>query len=59
MTVGNYAVDTETGDVWDAVISCDEIRAQALRGLQKMIRKEIGLSESEYKRVKSKGRLCE
>ena len=59
MTVGNYAVDTETGDVWDAVTSCDEIHTQALRRLQMMIRMEIGLSESEYKRVKCKGPLCE
>jgi hypothetical protein len=59
MTVGNYAVDTDTGDVWDAVTSCDEMHTQALRGLQKMIRKEISLSDPEYKRVKSKGPLCE
>jgi len=59
MTVGSFDVDTETGDVWDAVTSCDEMHTQAIRKLQKTIRKEIGLSESEYKRVKSKGPLCE
>ena len=59
MTVGNYDVDTETGDVWDAVTSCDEMDGRALRKLQKMIRKEITLSDPEYKRVKSNGPLCE
>jgi hypothetical protein len=57
--VGSYDIDQETGDVWDAVTSCDEMNTRALRKLQKMIRKEIGLSDSEYKRVKSKGPLCE
>jgi hypothetical protein len=57
--VGNYDIDQETGDVWDAVTSCDEMNTQTLRKLQKTIRKEISLSDSEYKRVKSKGPLCE
>ena len=57
--VGTYDVDRETGDVWNAVASCDEMSTAALRRLQKNIRKEIGLSGSEYKRVKSKGPLCE
>ncbi len=57
--VGTYDVDRETGDVWDAVVSCDEMSTAALRRLQKKIRREIGLSGSEYKRVKSEGPLCE
>ena len=57
--VGNYDIDQETGDVWDAVTSCDEMNTRALRRLQKTIRKEIGLSDSEFKSVKSKGPLCE
>ena len=57
--VGNYDIDQETGDVWDAVTSCDEMNTQTLRKLQKTIRKEISLSDSECKRVKSKGPLCE
>jgi hypothetical protein len=59
VTVGNFAVDTETGDVWSAVISCDEMGTHALRKLQKMIRRNIGLSDLEYKRNKDKGPLCE
>jgi hypothetical protein len=59
MTVGNYDVDTETGDVWNAVSSCDEMDTHALRKLQKTIRRKIGLSDTEYKRVKNKGPLCE
>jgi hypothetical protein len=59
VTVGNYDVDTETGDVWNAVVSCDEMDTHALRRLEKMIRRKISLSDSEYKRVKNKGPLCE
>jgi hypothetical protein len=57
--VGNYDIDTETGDVWDAVTSCDEMNTAALRKMQTKLREDIELSDSEYKRIKSKGPLCE
>ena len=59
MIIGNYAVDPSTGDVWDAVMECSELNTRALRKLQKRIRREIGLSDSEYKKIKSKGLLCQ
>ena len=55
---GHYAVDTLTGDVWDAVMSCDELSTPALRRLQARVRSRIGLAGAKYKRIKSKGPLC-
>jgi hypothetical protein len=59
VVIGNYAVDPSTGDVWSATSSCDELSTHALRRLQTKIRARIGLSDAEYKRIKSKGPLCE
>lgn len=59
VVVGNYAVDPYTGDVWSAVASCDEESNQELRTLQSRIHASLGLSHSEYIRLKTKGPLCE
>jgi hypothetical protein len=58
MVIGNYAVDLSTDDVWNAVSECDEQSTPALRKLQRSIRAQIGLSDSEDKRIKNKGPLC-
>jgi hypothetical protein len=55
MVIGNYAVDTSTADVWDAVMACRELRTQALRKLQKEVRSRLRLSETQYRKAK---RLC-
>jgi hypothetical protein len=59
VVIGSYAVDQRTGDVWDAVTSCDELSTPPLRRLQAKTRLRIRLSAAEYKRIKSKGPLCE
>lgn len=56
---GNYAVDASTGDVFDAVSECTEISTPSLRKLQAEIRSRIGLSDSEYHKIKSEGPLCQ
>ena len=56
--IGHYAVDKSTGDVWDAVMECDEISTPALRKLQAEIRRRIGLSDSGYQKIKRKGPMC-
>jgi len=55
--IGNYAVDSRTGDVWNAVV-CKEMKSAALRAKQKKIRKRIGLSDEEYGRIKKPGPMC-
>jgi hypothetical protein len=59
VVVENYAVDPYTGDVFIAAAECDEIRNERLRVLQKQIRASLHLTQSEYRRLKTKGPLCE
>jgi len=59
VVIGNYAVDPATGDVFDAVSSCNELSTSALRELQVRIRVKLGLTNSSYHKIKTKGPLCE
>jgi hypothetical protein len=56
--IGNYAVDSRTGDVWSATTECEEESTPALRKLQAKVRLRIGLSDSEYHKINGKGPLC-
>jgi hypothetical protein len=56
--IGGYAVDSATGDVFDAVSDCNELSTPALRKLQAQIRRRIGLSDAKYNKIKQKGPLC-
>lgn len=58
VVVGNYAVDPKNGDVWSATASCLEEKNHRLNVLQKQIRERLGLSNSEYKHLKTSGPLC-
>jgi hypothetical protein len=55
--IGHYAVDSSTGDVWNA-IQCEKEDTRALRKLQERIRLQIGLSDSEYQKMKRQGPAC-
>ena len=57
--IGNYYVDQSTGDVWNAGTDCEELATPALRKLQARIRSKMGLSDSEYHRMRRKGPLCQ
>ncbi len=59
VVVGNYAVDPYTGDVFSATISCHEEKNKRLQALQVQVRANLHLSQSEYRRLKTKGPLCE
>ena len=59
VVVGSYAVDPATGDVFDAVSSCNELSTASLRKLQVRIRLQLGLTNSRYHKIKTKGPLCE
>jgi hypothetical protein len=59
VVVGNYAVDTHTGDVFSATVGCEEERNKSLQALQRRIRASLHLSQAEYQRLKTKGPLCE
>lgn len=47
-TVGHWAVDQITGDVWDSA-ACALYTSPALRKAQERLRKRVGLARSEYK----------
>ncbi len=59
VVVGNYAVDPHTGDVFSASAACDEEDNKRLRALQARVRATLHLSESDYKKLRTKGPLCE
>jgi len=59
VVVGNYAVDPYTGDVFSATIGCEEEKNKNLQALQTRIRATLHLPQSEYRRLKTRGPLCD
>jgi hypothetical protein len=59
VVVGNYAVDSYTADVFSATASCYEESNGRLRALQQKLRADLHLSRLQYRRLKTKGPLCE
>jgi hypothetical protein len=58
LQVGYYAVDRNTADIWDAGF-CQEISSPSLAQLQVVIRKHIGLTDTEYRKLRKPGPFCE
>jgi hypothetical protein len=58
LQVGYYAVDRNTADIWDAGF-CQEISSPSLTQLQAVIRKHIGLTDTEYRKLRKPGPFCE
>ncbi len=54
---GYYEVDPRSGDVWNGVI-CERFESPFLVGLQRTIRKRIGLHDDEYKNASQDGPMC-
>jgi hypothetical protein len=50
----HYAVDSRTGDVWKAVI-CRELKSPALSMRQAVLRKKIGLTPKQYRKIRRRG----
>jgi hypothetical protein len=55
----NFAVDRRTGDVWSPSSECLEITNSRLRNLQATLRRQLGISRSEYRKLKTHGPLCD
>jgi hypothetical protein len=53
-----YAVDRKTADVWDAGF-CQQIASRPLTRLQQVLRNHIGLTDTEYRRLRRPGPFCE
>jgi hypothetical protein len=57
--IGFFKVDPNTGVVWDGVV-CREYKSKALKKLQVQLRKQIGLTNEEYRKLHPKyGPMCE
>jgi hypothetical protein len=56
--IGHYAVDQATGEIWDWV-GCVYFTSPALTKAQEAIRHRIGLSSSEYQRVRKNAPWCD
>jgi hypothetical protein len=55
---GHYAVDSRTGDVWNAVI-CSPYRTPRLQALQSALRKRIELTGQQYRKIRRVGPECD
>jgi hypothetical protein len=58
LQVGYYAVDRKTADIWDAGF-CQEISSPRLAQLKVALRKRIGLTDTEYQKLRKPGPFCE
>jgi hypothetical protein len=57
--IGSFMVDPNTCDVWDAIV-CKEYKSKKLKKFQEQIRKQIGLTKEEYRKLRPKyGPMCE
>ena len=54
--LGYFEVDPRTGDVWNG---CERFESPTLVNPQKAIRKRIGLTDEQYKKVPKLGPMCE
>jgi hypothetical protein len=58
LNLGHYAVDRKTGDVWNAIV-CERMKSASLTRLQRAIRIRIRLTESDYRKARRPGPMCE
>jgi hypothetical protein len=56
--IGHFAVERTTGDVWDWV-KCGRFSSPSLTQAQQALRNRIGLSDSEYLKIRKPGPFCE
>jgi hypothetical protein len=57
-SAGAYAVGHRTAELWNWMHCWRFSRAKNLRDLQNKLRKEIGLTESEYRKLSAKRPFC-
>jgi hypothetical protein len=58
LSIGYYHVDKATGEVWSATAQCVLIDTPDLRALQTEIRRQIGLTDSEYLKIRKNAPMC-
>ena len=58
VVVGHYSVDLRTGDVWYSVM-CQELKSRRLAVVQRAVRSRIALTQTEYRKLRRPGPMCE
>jgi len=58
VVVGHFGVSRATGDVWK-LIPCEKVTSSELEKLQGELRKRIGLSRDELRKVRTRTQPCE
>jgi hypothetical protein len=56
-SLGSFAVDKRTGDVWDLIV-CREYMSKSVTKLQQAIRKRLGITEDKYRKLRRPGPMC-
>jgi hypothetical protein len=54
-----YSVDIYTGDVFNGTASCAEYYNKKLNVLQKKVRYSLHLTQAAYRKIKTKGPMCD
>jgi hypothetical protein len=57
VVIGFVALDPLTADVWNGTV-CEELRSPQVAAIQRKIRRRIGLSDRQYRRLKAPGPEC-
>jgi hypothetical protein len=57
-SIGHFAVERSTGDVWDWV-KCGTFNSPSLTTAQQAMRNRIGLTDAEYQKIRKRGPFCE
>jgi|SRR5580700_1333987 hypothetical protein len=58
LSAGSFAVGRRTAEVWNWTHCWRFSRAKNVRNLQKKLRKEIGVTDSEYQKLAAKRPFC-
>lgn len=53
VVLGHYAVNPRTADVWE-IVGCRRLESHSIRNLQQSLRKDIGLSEQQYRKLSAR-----
>lgn len=56
-TVGFYAIDRKTADVWSALV-CREYQSEPIHRLQLKIREPLGMDRKAYEKSRRSGPMC-
>lgn len=57
--IGSFAVNAQTGDVWDMAGYCHHLTSRAIRDRQEELRRRFGYSKSEFAKLEKLKPMCD